>query len=81
MDYPNYQANGWLIGSGVGGVGLPRPWSTNGSSLQGCVGAMLAPTRWVTLRALFRSEPGQWDAFWRRLYLRTQQKTRQNAVE
>jgi hypothetical protein len=63
MDYPRYRANGWLIGSGhvesacKGVIGL---------RLKGC------GMRWSEagadavchLRALFKSEKGQWDAFW-----------------
>ena len=63
MDYPRYRANGWLIGSGhvesacKGIIGL---------RLKGC------GMRWSEagadavchLRALFKSEKGQWDAFW-----------------
>jgi hypothetical protein len=65
MDYPHYQANGWLIGSG-----------TVESACKTVVGQRLklAGMRWGAdgtdalchLRALFKSERGQWDAFWRR---------------
>lgn len=65
MDYPTYQANGWLIGSG-----------SVESACKTVVGQRLklAGMRWgpegtdavCHLRALFRSERGQWDAFWRR---------------
>ena len=65
MDYPHYQANGWLIGSG-----------TVESACKTVVGQRLklAGMRWgeegtdalCHLRALFKSERGQWDAFWRR---------------
>jgi hypothetical protein len=63
MDYPRYRANGWLIGSGhveaacktvVGqrlkGAGMR--WSEDGADAV------------ASLRALFKSEAGQWDAFW-----------------
>ena len=63
MDYPNYRAKGWLIGSGhieaacktvVGqrlkGTGMR--WSEAGADAVCC------------LRALFKSERDQWDAFW-----------------
>ena len=63
MDYPRYRANGWLIGSGH-----------VESACKGVVGLRLkgAGMRWSEpgadavchLRALFKSEPGQWDAFW-----------------
>jgi hypothetical protein len=65
MDYPTYLANGWLIGSGA-----------VESACKTVVGQRLklAGMRWSAegadalchLRALFRSEPGQWPAFWRR---------------
>ncbi len=63
MDYPRYRANGWLIGSGhvesackgVIGMRLKGPgmrWSTAGADAV------------ARLRALSKSEKGQWDAFW-----------------
>jgi hypothetical protein len=62
-DYPQYQGNGWLIGSGHVEAGC-----------KGVVGARLKGTgmRWSEagadsvchLRALFKSEAAQWDAFW-----------------
>ena len=65
MDYPNYLANGWLIGSGA-----------VESACKTVVGQRLkqAGMRWreygtdamCHLRALFKSEPSQWQAFWRR---------------
>jgi len=65
MDYPRYQAHGWLIGSGA-----------VESACKTVVGQRLklAGMRWredgtdamCHLRALFRSEPSQWQAFWRR---------------
>jgi hypothetical protein len=63
MDYPHYVARGWQIGSG--------PVE---SACKAVVGQRLkcAGMRWrepgsdgvCHLRALFLSEPGQWDAFW-----------------
>jgi hypothetical protein len=63
MDYPRYRAKGWLIGSGhieaacktvVGqrlkGTGMR--WSEAGADAVCC------------LRALFKSERDQWEAFW-----------------
>lgn len=63
MDYPRYRANGWLIGSGhieaackavVGqrlkGTGMR--WSAEGADAV------------CHLRALFKSEPTQWEHFW-----------------
>jgi hypothetical protein len=65
MDYPSYQANGWLIGSG-----------SVESACKTVVNQRLklAGMRWgedgtaalCHLRALLRSEEGQWDAFWQR---------------
>jgi hypothetical protein len=64
-DYPTYQANGWAIGSG--------PVE---SACKTVVGQRLklAGMRWgedgtdalCHLRALFKGERGQWDAFWQR---------------
>ena len=63
MDYPRYVANGWQIGSG--------PIE---SACRTVVGDRLdgSGMRWgdegadslCHLRALFRSEPDQWDSFW-----------------
>jgi len=64
MDYPRYVANGWQIGSGpvesacgtvVGDrlCGSGMRWGSPGSDAV------------CHLRALYLSEPGQWDAFWR----------------
>jgi hypothetical protein len=63
MDYPRYRGNGWLIGSGH-----------VESACKGVVGQRLKGNgmRWSAagadavchLRALFKSEKGQWDAFW-----------------
>jgi hypothetical protein len=63
MDYPRYLANGWLIGSGHVEAACK---SVVGQRLKG--GGM----RWCEegadtvchLRALFKSEKGQWEAFW-----------------
>lgn len=65
MDYPSYCAKGWQIGSG--------PVESGCKSV---VGARMkqAGMRWGTdgakhvghIRALFRGETGQWDAFWSR---------------
>jgi hypothetical protein len=63
MDYPQYQANGWLIGSGhveaacktvVGQrlKGSGMRWSAEGADAV------------CHLRALFKSEATQWEAFW-----------------
>jgi hypothetical protein len=65
MDYPTYVANGWLIGSGA-----------VESACKTVVGQRLklAGMRWreygtdnvCHLRALFKSESDQWQAFWSR---------------
>jgi hypothetical protein len=65
MEYPEYLAHGWCIGSGA-----------VESACKTVVGQRLklAGMRWgedgahalCHLRALYRSEKGQWDAFWRR---------------
>jgi hypothetical protein len=65
MDYPEYDANGWFIGSGAVESGCK---TVVGQRLKG------AGMRWSEagahavchVRALYRSEPSQWDAFWRR---------------
>jgi hypothetical protein len=67
MEYPEYLAKGWCIGSGA-----------VESACKTVVGQRLklAGMRWgeegahavCHLRALYRSEKGQWDAFWERNY-------------
>jgi hypothetical protein len=65
MDYPRYQAEGWQIGSGHIEAGcktvvnerLKRSgmrWGEEGADAV------------CHLRALYKGEPGQWDAFWER---------------
>ena len=64
-DYPTYLAKGWMIGSGA-----------VESACKTIVGQRLkqAGMRWreygtdsmCQLRALFKSEPSQWQAFWQR---------------
>lgn len=67
MEYPEYLAEGWFIGSGavesacktVVGQRLKLAgmrWGEDGSDALG------------HLRALYRSEKGQWNAFWNREY-------------
>ena len=65
MEYPEYLAKGWYIGSGA-----------VESACKTVVGQRLklAGMRWgedgahavCHLRALYRSEKGQWEAFWNR---------------
>jgi hypothetical protein len=65
MDYPTYEANGWAIGSGA-----------IESACKTVVGQRLKQSgmRWreygtdtmCQIRALFKSEPSQWQSFWKR---------------
>jgi hypothetical protein len=63
MDYPTYEANGWYIGSGAVESGCK---TVVGQRLKG------TGMRWSEkgghalchVRALYRSELGQWPAFW-----------------
>jgi hypothetical protein len=63
MDYPSYRSSGWLIGSGPVEAACKQ---VVGQRLKG------SGMRWSEagadavchLRALFRSEKGQWDACW-----------------
>ena len=65
MEYPEYLAQGWQIGSGVVESACK---TVVGQRLKG------AGKRWgedgahalCHVRALYRSEKGQWQAFWRR---------------
>jgi len=65
MEYPEYVAEGWQIGSGVVESACK---TVVGQRLKG------AGMRWSEagahavchVRALYRSEKGQWDAFWKR---------------
>jgi hypothetical protein len=65
MDYPRYVANGWCIGSGAVESACKTVVAQR---------LKLAGMRWreygtdtvCHLRALFKSEEGQWQAFWRR---------------
>ena len=70
MEYPEYEAEGWQIGSGVVESACK---TVVGQRLKG------AGMRWgeggahalCHVRALYRSEKGQWDAFWIRNLTRT----------
>lgn len=65
MDYPTYEANGWYIGSGAVESACK---TVVGSRMKG------AGMRWSEsgahavchIRAVYRSEPSQWTAFWQR---------------
>ena len=67
MDYPDYLARGWQIGSGVVESACK---TVVGQRLKG------AGMRWSVagahalchVRALYRSEKGQWEAFWERQF-------------
>lgn len=67
MEYPEYQAEGWHIGSGVVESACK---TVVGQRLKG------AGMRWgeagahalCHVRALYRSEKGQWQAFWQRRF-------------
>jgi hypothetical protein len=67
MEYPEYQAAGWQIGSGVVESACK---TVVGQRLKG------AGMRWSEagahalchVRALYRSEKGQWQAFWQRRF-------------
>ena len=65
MDYPSYREAGWQIGSGS---------MESGCKAVACQRLCGTGMRWGSdgadavchLRALYRSEPGQWEAFWNR---------------
>jgi hypothetical protein len=63
MDYPTYRARGWLIGSGPveAACKLVVGQRLKGSGMRWSEGGADAVCH---LRALFRSEKGQWDAYW-----------------
>jgi hypothetical protein len=66
MDYPSYRAKGWLIGSGPVEAACKQVVGQRmkGSGMRwGEAGADAV----CHLRALFRSDKGQWDAYWRSL--------------
>ena len=63
MDYPGYLAKGWQIGSGPVEAACKQVVGQRlkGSGMRwGEAGADAA----CHLRALYRSEASQWDAFW-----------------
>jgi hypothetical protein len=63
MDYPSYRAKGWLIGSGPVEAACKQVVGQRmkGSGMRWSEAGADAVCR---LRALFRSEKGQWDAYW-----------------
>ncbi len=67
MEYPEYLAEGWHIGSGVVESACK---TVVGQRLKGagCAGARTGRMRLCHVRALYRSEKGQWEAFWDRQF-------------
>lgn len=66
MEYPEYTANGWQIGSGV----IESACKTVVGQRLKCAGQRWSEDgshRVCHARALYRSEPGQWKAFWNRI--------------
>ncbi len=67
MEYPEYEANGWCIGSGA---------VESGCKTVVCNRLKGAGMRWSEdgahavchVRALYRSEQGQWESFWQLAY-------------
>jgi hypothetical protein len=71
MEYPEYEANGWCIGSGAVESGCKTVVSQRlkGAGMRWCEAGAHAVCH---VRALYRSEAGQWESFWQRdLQLRT----------
>ena len=65
MDYPTYLAKGWLIGSGA----VESACKTVVGQRLKLAGMRWRETRYrqvCHLRALYKSERNQWEAFWRR---------------
>jgi hypothetical protein len=65
MDYPRYIANGWSIGSGA----MESACKTVVGQRLKLSGMRWGPTGtddMCQLRALYRSEPKQWELFWAR---------------
>lgn len=65
MDYPTYEANGWYIGSGAVESACK---TVVGSRLKGSGMRWSEPGSHAVchVRALYRSESSQWQAFWQR---------------
>ena len=63
MDYPTYRRNGWQIGSGSMEAGCKTVVCQRlcGSGMRWGVDGADSVSH---LRALFQSEPSQWEAFW-----------------
>jgi len=66
MDYPNYLARGWQIGSGI----IEAACKTVVGRRLKCSGMRWSeqPTTWMCqLRALYRSSPNLWADYWNRI--------------
>jgi hypothetical protein len=65
MEYPEYQARGWYIGSGAVESAC-KTGVAQRLKLAGMCWGEDGAHGVCHLRALYRSEPGQWKAFWER---------------
>lgn len=63
MDYPTYRAKGWLIGSGPVEAACKQVVNQR-LKVTGARWSEAGADAVCHLRALFRSEKGQWDAYW-----------------
>lgn len=63
MDYPTYRARGWLIGSGPVEAACKQVVNQR-LKVTGARWREAGADAVCHLRALFRSEKGQWDAYW-----------------
>jgi hypothetical protein len=63
MDYPAYRAKGWLIGSGPVEAACKQVVNQR-LKVTGARWSEAGADAVCHLRALFRSEKGQWDAYW-----------------
>ncbi len=66
MEYPDYLAKGWCIGSGAVEMPARRWWASQRLKLAGMRWGEDGAHAVCHLRALYRSEKGQWEAFWGR---------------
>jgi hypothetical protein len=67
MEYPEYLAQGWNIGSGAVESACKTVVGQRLKLAGMCWGEDGADAL-CHLRTLYRSEKGQWDAFWNRQY-------------
>jgi hypothetical protein len=67
MEYPEYVAEGWHIGSGAveSACKTVVGQRLKGAGMRWCAAGTHAMCH---IRALYRSEPGQWQAFWQQQY-------------